>query len=91
VFNDPWKSTAEAISILGKQARDNEAFFALTLPEIKGSADSGSVPDIVAGGMAAVREALAAATKEEPAKAKPGDDRPAEGSEGSAEHELVRG
>jgi hypothetical protein len=86
VFNDPRKSTAEAISILGKQARDNEAFFALTLPEIKGSADSGSVPDIVAGGVAAVRQALAAAIKEER-----GGGKPTEESEGSAEHELVRG
>lgn len=97
VFNDPRKSTAEAIAILSKQARDNEAFFALTLPDIRGSADSVSVPDIVAGGMAAVREALAAAaskeepTKAEPASVKPADGKSAQGSEGSADHELVRG
>ncbi len=92
VFNDPRKSTVEAIAILSKQARDNEAFFARTLPDIRGSADSVPVPDIVAGGMAAVREALAAAvTKEEAAKVKPAGGKPAEASEGSADHELVRG
>ncbi|MDP9935403.1 hypothetical protein ACIPY1_12170 [Paenarthrobacter nicotinovorans] len=62
-FNDPQKSAAEAIVILNKQARDNEAFFARTLPDIKGTADSGLVPDLVAGGMANVRAALGAASE----------------------------
>ncbi|MFC8041047.1 hypothetical protein ACFUOZ_16965 [Paenarthrobacter sp. NPDC057355] len=75
VFNDPGKSAAEAIANLNKQARDNEAFFARTLPDTKGTADSGLVPDLVAGGMATVRAALIAATE-------PND---------GAGHELVRG
>ncbi|MNI84122.1 hypothetical protein D3C73_1409940 [compost metagenome] len=101
VFNDPQKSTAEAIAILNKQARDNEAFFARTLPDIKGSADSGLVPDIVAGGMATVRAALAAAVESaekgghvaaspEAARHVPASHAPGE-NQGGADHELVRG
>ncbi|MFJ5957775.1 hypothetical protein ACIQC5_17680 [Paenarthrobacter sp. NPDC092416] len=57
LFNDPQKSTAAAIAILNTQARDNEAFFARTLSDAKGAADSASVPDIVPGGLAAARGA----------------------------------
>lgn len=81
VFNDPQRSTAEAIAILNKQARDNEPFFARTLPDVKGAADSSLVPDLVAGGMATVRAALAAARVGEEA----GEPRDGSG------HELVRG
>jgi len=86
VFNDPQKSTAEAIVILNKQATDNEAFFARTLPEIKGPADSSLVPDIVAGGMATVRAALLAAVE-----SKEQADQGTGQSQGGAGHELVRG
>ncbi|MFE4195664.1 hypothetical protein ACFRJ9_07360 [Paenarthrobacter sp. NPDC056912] len=79
VFNDPRKSVAEAIAILNRQARDNEAFFERTLPAITGSADSAQVPEIVAGGMAAVRGAMAAAAEDALEK------------QGGAGHELVRG
>jgi hypothetical protein len=82
VFNDPQKSTAEAIAILNKQARDNEPFFARTLPDVKGTADSSLVPDLVAGGMATVRAALAAAVVRAEGAGEPQD--------GSG-HELVRG
>ncbi|MEV7607065.1 hypothetical protein AB0N65_16650 [Paenarthrobacter sp. NPDC089322] len=99
VFNDPRRSTEEAIAILNKQAKDNEAFFARTLPDTKGSPDSGSVPDLVAGGMAAVRAALAAEAKADVKEARsPGDGIEAAGvggaaggKRGGAGHELVRG
>lgn len=56
IFNDPAKATAEAVAILIKQAKANAAFFARTLPEIKGAPDADSVPDIVAGGTAAAEK-----------------------------------
>ncbi|WP_251041332.1 hypothetical protein [Arthrobacter sp. ISL-30] len=45
VLNDPSRSTAEAITILGRQARENEAFFRRTLPDITGLPDNSSVPE----------------------------------------------
>ncbi|MFF1831592.1 hypothetical protein [Paenarthrobacter sp. NPDC058040] len=84
VFNDPGKSVAEAVSILNKQARDNEAFFARTLPDTKGAPDNGSVPDLVAGGLIAVRAAMAAAVA---TRGEPGTQQ----QQGGAGHELVRG
>ncbi|MDI2034954.1 hypothetical protein [Paenarthrobacter nitroguajacolicus] len=86
LFNDPQKSTAEAISILNKQAMDNEAFFAKTLPDLRGTPDSSLVPDIVAGGMAAVRAALAAAV----VNAGEAGQTAGEHQDGAG-HELVRG
>ncbi|WP_347108825.1 hypothetical protein AAHB33_18560 [Paenarthrobacter sp. S56] len=89
VFNNPAKSVAEAVAILNKQARDNEAFFARTLPEVKGSPDNGSVPDIVPGGMTPIGEALATAVV---AAGEPhGSVGTGETSQGGAGHELVRG
>jgi len=85
VFNDPQKSVAEAIAILNKQARDNEAFFARTLPDLKGPPDAGIVPDLVSGGMSAMRAALADA--ESPDVESPDVEEEA----GGAGHELVRG
>lgn len=76
-FNDPARSVAEAVSILNKQATDNEGFFARTLPETRGAPDNGSVPDIVAGGVAAIRAAMAQASD-------------AQEKQGGASHELVR-
>ncbi|WP_458108250.1 hypothetical protein M1D51_01405 [Arthrobacter sp. R3-55] len=93
VFNDPQKSVAEAVTVLNKQARDNEAFFARTLPDVKGTADPGLVPDLVAGGMAAVREALGAATLPDKAGTLPNKAAalPDKTATGGAGHELVRG
>ncbi|MGO4432543.1 hypothetical protein AB4Y88_04345 [Paenarthrobacter sp. RAF9] len=85
VFNDPQKSVAEAIVILNKQARDNEPFFARTLPDLKGPADAGLVPDLVSGGLAAMRAALADVESRE------AESPDAEEKAGGAGHELVRG
>ena len=92
-FNDPAKSVAQAVSILNKQARDNEEFFARTLPEVRGSPDTALVPDLIAGGMAAVREAMAAAlaVKEAASADVPTPSVKADSREGGAGHELVRG
>ncbi|MGP0221999.1 MULTISPECIES: hypothetical protein [unclassified Paenarthrobacter] len=99
VLNDPAKSTAQAIAILNRQAKDNEAFLARTLPEVRGSAEPGLVPDLVAGGMAAARELAAreeqaarevAAREEQPGTpVSVGAD--SAGTQGGAGHELVRG
>ncbi|MFJ4210623.1 hypothetical protein ACIPY2_19385 [Paenarthrobacter sp. NPDC089675] len=86
VFNDPAKSVAEAVSILNKQARDNEAFFARTLPEIKGAPDNSAVPDVVAAGAAAVRDAAAVEVREQADTDTPD----VADSQGGAGHELVR-
>ncbi|UVJ39432.1 hypothetical protein [Arthrobacter sp. CJ23] len=51
-FNDPAKSTAEAVAILNQQAKANQAFFARTLPGTVGAPDVDSIPEIVAGGLA---------------------------------------
>jgi hypothetical protein len=59
VFNDPSRSAAEAISILARQAQENEAFFRRTLPDITGSPDNSSVPEIIDGGAEAVSAAIA--------------------------------
>lgn len=77
-FNDPRKSSAAAIAILNKQAKDNEAFFARTLPDVAGTADSALVPDLAGGGLGTVRAALAAA----------GDG--SGGPTGGGDHGLVR-
>lgn len=53
VLNDPSRSTAEAITILGRQARENEAFFRRTLPDITGLPDNSSVAEIIEGGLRA--------------------------------------
>jgi hypothetical protein len=94
-FNDPAKSVAQAVSILNKQARDNEAFFARTLPEVQGPPDNGSVPELTPGGMAAVREAMAAAlaVKETSpdGEPEPADKMGSRDNRGGAGHELVRG
>lgn len=77
-FNDPMRSTREAIGILNRQAQDNEAFFARTLPEIKGSPDNASIPELMEGGQAAAAAAaVSTATDEE--------------SRSGAGSELVRG
>ncbi|MFJ4026706.1 hypothetical protein ACIPWF_06240 [Paenarthrobacter sp. NPDC089989] len=96
VFNDPAKSVAEAVAILNKQAMDNEAFFARTLPDTKGAPDNGVVPDLVAGGMVAARAAKAAAvaSREESESQKESESREEPKSreaQGGAGHELVRG
>ncbi|GAA2855022.1 hypothetical protein GCM10010523_14590 [Paenarthrobacter ilicis] len=77
-FNDPRKSSAAAIAILNKQAKDNEAFFARTLPDVAGTADSALVPDLADGGLGTVRAALAAA------------DDGSGGPTGGGDHGLVR-
>lgn len=95
VFNDPGRSAAEAVAILNKQAQDNEAFFARTLPEITGSADNASVPNVVAGGIAAIAaQAVAVHVEERQAgAAKAGPVRPMarSGGRNGADDELVRG
>lgn len=92
-FNDPAKSVAQAVSILNKQSRDNEEFFARTLPEVQGSPDTALVPDLIAGGMAAVREAMAAAlaAKEAASADVSTQGVKADSREEGAGHELVRG
>ena len=73
--------------------QDNEEFFARTLPEVRGSPDTALVPDLIAGGMAAVREAMAAAlaAKEAASADVPTPSVKADSREGGAGHELVRG
>ena len=59
VFNDPSRSAAEAITILARQAQENEAFFRRTLPDVMGSPDNSQVPEIIEGGVQAVSAAIA--------------------------------